>query len=130
MILEYGKLKENNMTYTEAEDINIAIVNGVNNVIKDFYSNRKEAHTDKEKLYTANFLHKTVNSYIKSKVDCADEIIYHIGEKPFDKMTSILVVNLLSRGIPMRTYVFDKCVDSEISVFLLNNNGKTINRYN
>lgn len=117
------------MTYTEAENINVTMINNIDNIIHDFYKDKPCREADEEGLDTICKLHKTVDNYIRSKASCGDEIVYLIGKKPFTEMSSILVTTLTTRGTAARTYVFDRCGDAKISVFLLNNNGKTIIRY-
>ncbi len=116
MILEY-KGFNNNWCYVEAQTITWAMVH-VAEVIKKVKSN---ALPEKDELLKAREMMEAVNTHIRKEVACGGEIIYVLGELPFDEMTNVCVVCLNDIN-HCTTYVFNK------GVYLLNSSGRTVQK--
>lgn len=72
-------------------------------------------------LNRVKMMHESVDKFIKEKTNCADEIVYLIGDKRFDEMENICVVTLKDKNKYV-TYVFDN------GVYILNDSGGTVQR--
>lgn len=74
-----------------------------------------------KKLAYVNEMHKAVDKLIQKETNCADEIIYLIGDKKFDELENVCVVTLKDK-MKYITYVFTE------GVYILNNSGGTVQK--
>ena len=117
MILEYRGFN-NNWCFIEAQTIissNVFVGDVVSKAKKTSYTD------DGQALANAKEMMEAVNAFIQKETGCGDEIIYLLGDIPFDEMRNICVVTLNDKNLNT-TYVFDG------GVYLLNNSGKTVQK--
>ena len=116
MVLQY-KGFNNNWCYEEADTVTRAVVY-VGEVAESYRKRRSEY---KDEIRYADEVYNAVNSLIIKETACdEDTIAYHI-DKQFDQLGNVVVVILRDRNKNV-TRVFEN------GVYLLNNNGQTVQR--
>ena len=115
MVLQY-KGFNNNWCYEEADTVISAIV--YIGEVAESYRKRESKYEDK--LLYREELYKAVHDLIIKETACVGTIEYHTN-KLFDELANVVVVMLKDRNKNI-TRVFDS------GVYLLNNNGQTVQR--
>jgi len=131
MILQY-KGSKNNWCYEESNTIIWSNV-WVGDITKDYREGNKYDEYLKEQMklqgeelkqlniiYARRMLDE-VNELIKKETNCADDIVYLIGDLIFTEMDNICVVTLKDKN-KYCTYVFNS------GVYILNNSGGTVQK--
>lgn len=133
MVLQYTNKKTNEVIYEDAESIKHCVVH-VLAPIEQFNAIQLERAKElEEKGETAKEpvslepLYVKIHEHIVQFVRCG-EMTFLLGETEINQLTSVQVVTLLSRGVTPRTYVFNNAPDALLSVYLLNDTGKTLAR--
>lgn len=82
---------------------------------------RAKQDFDEASLKYVKEMHQAVDRLIKGETHCSDDIVYLIGNTPFDQLENVCVVMLRDKNKDV-TYVFEK------GVYILNNSGTTVQR--
>ena len=131
MILQYRGSK-NNWCYEEANTIiwaNVNVKEAINKyrVGGEKYAQRKfelennPMNARETSLKFSCDMHNEVNELIKKETNCANDIIYLIGDLIFTEMDNVCVVTLQDKN-KLITYVFNS------GVYILNNSGGTVQK--
>jgi thymidine phosphorylase len=119
MILQYKGYNEN-WVFTEADEIAWANVY-VGDVIKEALCRTHKGPTE-----AVADIHNVVVGKIAAETHSGEDgIVFHIGEKQIKELTNVCAVLLFGGRSRGETYVFDSQ-----TAYILNNNGKTIQRVN
>ena len=141
MILQYKGIK-NNWCFEEAERIISATVN-VGEITKHYREGgtryeeqQRELNKNMGKdtdiisdlrLQYVQEMHKKVDDVIRDETGASTDIVYLIGDTPFNELDTVSVVMLEGKNIHA-TYVFDMSRSRECTVYILNSNGGTVLR--